>query len=61
MSNKRSNVFCSESADDAEKIVESKEPKLNMFIIALLQFWIRYYQKFLSNFRLGRQSNKVLK
>ena len=30
-----------------------------MFIIALLQFWIRYHQKFLSNFRSGRQSDKV--
>ena len=36
--NKHSDVVCLESANDAEKIIESKLPKLNMFIIALLQF-----------------------
>ena len=36
--NKHSDVICLESANDAEKIIEGKLPKLNMFIIALLQF-----------------------
>ena len=35
----------SSALNDAEKIVKDKQPELNVFIIALLQFWIRYYQK----------------
>ena len=57
--NKHSNVICPELADDAEKIVEGKQSELNMLIITLLHLWIRYYQKFLSNFRSGRRSNEV--
>ena len=34
---KNSDVICPESADNAEKIVEGKQPELKMFIIALLQ------------------------
>ena len=60
MFNKHSDVICPESADDAEKIGEGKQPELNVLIIALLQFWIRYYQKFLFNFRPGCRSDEVL-
>ena len=35
--NKYSNVICPESADDAEKIAQGKQPELSMFIIALLK------------------------